>query len=49
MKLYFLQLTLTKNAVMMVYSEKYTTKYPTQLPTTPSAEYELVNMRGMNS
>ncbi len=28
---------------------KYTTRNPTQLPTTPMAEYELVNINGMNS
>lgn len=33
----------------MDHRSKYTNKKPTQLPTTPIAEYELVNMRGMNS
>jgi hypothetical protein len=28
---------------------KYNTMNPTQLPTTPTAEYELVNMSGRNS
>jgi hypothetical protein len=33
----------------VTYESKYTTRKPTQLPTTPMAEYELVNMRGRNS
>lgn len=28
---------------------KYTTRNPIQLPTTPTAEYELVNINGRNS
>ena len=32
-----------------IYEVKYTTKKPTQLPTTPIAEYELVNISGRNS
>jgi len=35
--------------VTMPHSEKNTTKNPTQLPTTPSAEYALVNISGTNS
>jgi hypothetical protein len=31
------------------YESKYTNRNPTQLPTTPMAEYELVNMSGRNS
>lgn len=31
------------------YELKNTTKKPTQLPTTPTAEYELVNISGKNS
>jgi hypothetical protein len=31
------------------YDVKYTTRNPTQLPTTPTAEYELVNISGKNS
>jgi hypothetical protein len=31
------------------YESKYTTEKPTQLATTPTAEYELVNIRGKNS
>lgn len=33
----------------IAYAVKYTTIYPTQLPTTPIAEYELVNISGINS
>ena len=32
-----------------IYEVKNTTKNPTQLPTTPIAEYELVNIKGKNS
>jgi hypothetical protein len=31
------------------YEVKYTTKNPTQLPTAPIAEYELINISGKNS
>jgi len=31
------------------HSVKNTTRKPTQLPTTPMAEYELVNINGKNS
>jgi hypothetical protein len=31
------------------YEVKNTTRKPTQLPTTPIAEYELVNINGKNS
>lgn len=31
------------------YEVKYTTRKPIQLPTTPIAEYELVNINGKNS
>ena len=31
------------------YEVKYTIENPIQLPTTPTAEYELVNIRGTNS
>ena len=31
------------------YGVKYTTRNPNQLPTTPIAEYELVNIKGRNS
>lgn len=31
------------------YEVKYTTRNPIQLPTTPTAEYELVNINGKNS
>ena len=31
------------------YEVKYTIENPIQLPTTPIAEYELVNISGMNS
>ena len=31
------------------YELKYTIENPIQLPTTPIAEYELVNISGMNS
>lgn len=31
------------------YEVKYTTRNPIQLPTTPTAEYELVNIKGKNS
>ena len=30
------------------YEVKYTTEKPIQLPTTPIAEYELVNIKGRN-
>lgn len=33
----------------IIYDVKYTTMKPTQLPTTPIAEYELVNIKGRNS
>ena len=33
----------------IIYDAKYTTRKPTQLPTTPIAEYELVNINGRNS
>ena len=32
-----------------LHDVKNTTKNPTQLPTTPKAEYELVNINGKNS
>lgn len=32
-----------------IYEAKYTTLNPIQLPTTPSAEYALVNINGRNS
>lgn len=31
------------------YEVKNTTKNPSQLPTTPTAEYELININGKNS
>ena len=31
------------------YEVKYTTENPIQLPTTPIAEYELMNINGRNS
>lgn len=31
------------------YEVKNTTRKPTQLPTTPIAEYELMNISGRNS
>lgn len=37
------------NGVSERYEVKYTTENPTQLPTTPIAEYELVNINGRNS
>ena len=48
---------LTQNSVAMsprtgyliCYEVKYTTRNPSQLPITPIAEYELVNIRGRNS
>jgi len=33
----------------LVYDVKNTTKKPSQLPTTPMAEYELTNISGKNS
>ena len=35
--------------VSEAYEVKYTTENPIQLPTTPIAEYELVNINGRNS
>lgn len=35
--------------LMSIYEVKYTTLNPIQLPTTPSAEYALVNINGRNS
>ena len=37
------------NGVSGRYDVKYTTENPIQLPTTPIAEYELVNIKGRNS
>lgn len=34
---------------LSIYEVKYTTLNPIQLPTTPSAEYALVNINGKNS
>jgi hypothetical protein len=34
---------------MKFYELRNTTEKPTQLPTTPMAEYELVNINGRNS
>jgi hypothetical protein len=33
----------------VVYESMYTTENPSQLPITPMAEYELVNINGRNS
>lgn len=35
--------------LLPIYEAKYTTLNPIQLPTTPSAEYALVNINGRNS
>lgn len=35
--------------LLSIYEVKYTTLNPIQLPTTPSAEYALVNINGRNS
>ena len=37
------------NGVSGRYDVKYTTENPIQLPNTPIAEYELVNIKGRNS
>lgn len=35
--------------ILYHHEVKYTTRNPIQLPTTPTAEYELVNISGRNS
>ena len=39
----------TSNGVSERYEVKYTTENPIQLPTIPTAEYELININGRNS
>lgn len=39
----------TASSPAISHDVKNTTKNPTQLPTTPIAEYELVNISGKNS
>ena len=41
--------SLESNILEIIYESMYTTEKPSQLPITPIAEYELVNIKGRNS